>query len=86
MLDGKTIDKLVAKVTVAHMSASECGIQEDMDDKHIKIVGRRKAMKLVFEHLIDGGICVTQKIEVQGRAGTIMFLWSTKESEEEEGG
>ena len=74
MLDGKTLDKLVARVTVAHISASECGIQEDMDKDYIKVVGRRKGMKFVFEHLVDGGICVTKQIVVKGRAGTIIFL------------
>lgn len=83
MLNGMMLDKLVAKITVAHMSASECGIQEDMDNDHIKIVGRRKAMKFVFAHLIDGGICITQKIVVKGRAGVRIYLWSMKESEEE---
>jgi len=84
MLDGMTLDELVAAVTVVHMSASECGIQEDMDSDHIKIVGRRKAMKFVFAHLVDGGICITQKIIVGGRAGTKIYLWSMKEVEEGE--
>ena len=85
MLGGMVLDKLVAKVTVVHMSASECGIQEDMDNEYIKVVGRRKAMQFVFTHLVDGGICVTQKVNVKGRAGTVIHLWSLKESEEVEG-
>ena len=77
-------DKLVAKITVANMSASECGIQEDMDSEEIKIVGRRKGMKLVFAHLIAGGICLTQKVLVDGSKGTILFLWTMKEKKIEE--
>ena len=78
-------DKLVAKITVAHLSASECGIQEDMDSKYIKIVGRRKAMKFVFAHLIDGGMCLTQKVVLEGgHKGIILFLWSMREKIEEE--
>lgn len=78
MLNGMEIDKLVAEVTVVHISPNECGIKEDMNNDHIKMVGRRKAMQFVFAHLQDGGICITKKMTVKGRTGTVMHLWTLK--------
>ncbi len=79
MLNGMTIDELVGEVTVVQMSPNECGIRDDMDSEHIKIVGRRKAMQFVFEHLASGGICITQKMTVKGRTGTVIHLWTLKQ-------
>lgn len=78
MLEDRQIDKLIGEVTVVHMSPNECGLQDDMDGGEMRIVGRRKAQKFVFDNLADGCVCVTKKVTLDGRTGTVLHLWSTK--------
>ncbi len=84
MLEGRMIDKLVGEVIVVRSAPNECGIREDFDSEDTRIVGRKKAQKFVFEHLVAGCVCTTNQVQDEGRKGTVMHLWSTKPKEEKE--
>ena len=79
----------IADIVVLHMSATECGLVEYPSgelDKGTprKLIGRRKDMKIVFEHLTSGGVALTQKVgkELGGRKGVYIRLWLKKSEEQ----
>ncbi len=76
------MDKPVARVTVVRHFPDECGIQEGtFSEEGGRVVGRRKAQKFIFEHLVDGCACIPAHTNVNGRHVTVLALWSTKEVE-----
>ena len=86
----QVLGQLVMEVVVLNVSPNECAVSEFAEGEEpspahpTKVVGRRSAQKLVFAHLVDGGICLTTKLKIDGRTGTIMRLWTTKEEEEKQ--